>query len=195
MPKKPSSIAISAATPLTKYPARSHDPITDCNLCGQPSTLLGAWREHDERDVPFESPEALVFIAADHPDCLKVMERHPRLYAEERGDPGHFPRLCGTCPRRSSLACTHPNLRANGGAGLFVVLDDRFRNAILCGRGGRVRPIQHALQCEGHPDPALKAVRNIPAYSGPHPFEEDEEDDLCHLCRARADDPIHGSPR
>jgi len=45
--------------------------------------------------------------------------------------------------------------------------------------------------------PAAAEAAPAPAPPDPrttnHRFEEDEEDDLCHVCRARADDPIHRS--
>ena len=161
MPRKPGPSQIAAAEPLSALAARLADPLAACNVCGEPAVELAAWREHDERDVPVDGAGALVFIARDHPECVRAMERHPRLYSEEAGRPGTFPRLCGDCPRRTGRACSHPNLRANGGAGLFVELDDRLRGAILCGgRGRRIRPVNHALACEGHPTKV--AVRSIP---------------------------------
>ncbi|TAL29066.1 MAG: hypothetical protein EPN98_21735 [Phenylobacterium sp.] len=154
--KKPGPAEIAAATPLTKALQRPADPMTACNVCGLDSAELRAWREHDERDQPIEGIGALVFIGGDHPDCIKVMEIHPRLYAEVRGMPGYFPALCGPCVSRSGLACSHPDLKANGGAGLYVTLSGFAAGAILCGRGGcRTMPTR-ATACVGQRK--LKAV-------------------------------------
>lgn len=152
--KKPTATSIAAAVPLSKGPARPADPITACNVCGQPSDSLYVWREHDELDQPLTGHEALVFVGNDHKACIKTMEAHPRLYAERRGDPGHFPLLCGPCTFRSGFGCTHPDLRANGGPGLSVQLSNMFKGAIFCGgrRGGglgRIPIVNRAMSCAG----------------------------------------------
>lgn len=153
--KKPSREAIEAADPLTRSRPRilMQDPLQACNVCGVPSGALRAWREHDERDLPIEGSEALVFIGGDHPRCIGDMERHPRLYSEEAGLHGTFPALCGPCEFRNGLACSHPRLRKNGGPGLRVVLDGiGLGGFVVCirGRSGPVRPpLKNAVSCEG----------------------------------------------
>lgn len=149
--KKPSAAAIRAAEPLSTTGARAipaGQPF-GCSICGRPTDSPTLWRESDERDQPIEGEQALVFIGRDHAACMKRMEAHPRLYVEERGDPGHFPRLCGDCPFRRSLGCSHPDLKANGGGGLKVMLANMLRGAIVCTKGGRIREVNHALECVG----------------------------------------------
>lgn len=153
--KKPSASTIRNAEPLTARAARvgtaiGPDRMLACNVCALPSEELTVWREHDERDQPIEGNGALVFIARDHAACIKAMENHPRLYAEETGLPGNFPKLCGGCTYRVALECTHPKLKKNGGPGLNVQLSNAFGNVIICSRGhGCHRPLRHAMSCEG----------------------------------------------
>lgn len=126
---KPDVRAIRAAVPLSASVSRRQFVC----ICGRSSDRLALWREHDERDMPIPGNQALVFIAADHADCNKTMRKHPRLYAEQRGDPGSFPTLCGPCTYRQGLGCTHPDLKQNGGQGLLVNLRPTVpHNAIVC---------------------------------------------------------------
>ncbi len=146
--KKPNASAIQKSEPLT--PIEFHGDPTRCNVCGAPSPELGIWRAHDERDQPIRSTGALIFLGNDHAACKKRLDDHPRLYAEEMGLPGHFPRLCGGCSFRAGLGCTHPKLKKNGGPGLNVQLSGMFGNVIICRRGhGCERPLKTALSCEG----------------------------------------------
>jgi hypothetical protein len=143
---KPNVAAIRAAQPLSALPTCGADPITVCNICGKSCEQLALWREHDERDKPTKK---LVFIGTspEHADCRKVMEKHPRLYADDRGMPGYFPLLCGPCVHRQGWRCTHADLKANGGAGLKVSLAGV--NAILCGPGGCRSGLREATACVG----------------------------------------------
>lgn len=147
-PRKPTAAEIEAAVPLSTIAAIAcPDPIMLCNVCAQPSTRLALWRECDERDRP---TDRVVFVDAyddDHAACRKAIDKHPRLYREETGLPGRFPALCGPCRHRRGDACTHPDLRANGGPGLNVSL--HRLNAIICGRGGCHTPLKHAVDCRG----------------------------------------------
>lgn len=150
MKKKPSFAAIAAAVPFSKASTRPTDPITACNICGQASDELSIWREHDERDAPILRSENMIFIGKDHSECLRAMEAHPRLYAEEMGWPGHLPRLCGPCTFRQGFTCSHPDLKANGGKGLLITLHDPLRAAgVICVKGLRARYVRHALECPG----------------------------------------------
>lgn len=153
--KKPTAAAIRSAVPLTTI-ARGLgvDPLFVCGVCGltvDPADLpLTVWREHDERDKPIAGTGAIVFLGAGtaHAACKKRLDDHPRLYAEEAGAPGHFPGLCESCTNRRGLACSHPDLKANGGEGLRVSLN-AFA-AIVCVRGGGChKPIAHAVRCAG----------------------------------------------
>ncbi len=147
MPKKPNASAIRSAPPLSSKPW--HDPLIQCNVCGAEADSLTAWRTHDERDQPLEGVDALVFIGRDHPGCIKVMENHPRLFAEERGEPGHFVKLCGGCRNRVGLDCVHPKLKSNGGPGLLVQISDPLRGVIVCTGRGRMNVVKHAFACDG----------------------------------------------
>lgn len=156
--KKPRATDIRAARPLTRDRLlhAEADPMAACNLCGhgprEPKEGPLRWavyREHDESDRPMAGDEALVFLAVQHTRCMQRLEKHPRLYVEERGNPGHFPRLCGPCEWREGTACTHPNLKVNGGSGLHVSID-YFDAILVCTRGARGRPlVRHATRCEG----------------------------------------------
>ena len=142
---------IRSEAPLTETPFRGSDPLACCNLCGVPAREYQAWREHDERDQPIPGDAALVFLGTGpaHIGCRTALENHPRLYAEERGNPGHFPRLCSRCAFRDWLACTHPDLKANGGAGLSVGLDSMAMVVCVKTAHGSARPLSQALSCKG----------------------------------------------
>jgi hypothetical protein len=158
--KKTSAHVIRDTPPLTRDRLihSGADPFSVCNLCGhglredlgdQGPLQWAVYREHDEHDQPIAGDGALVFLALQHTECFKRLERHPRLYLEERGDPGHFPRLCGPCNWRQGTRCTHPNLKANGGPGLRVSVDT-FDSIFICSRGSNRRPhVRHANRCEG----------------------------------------------
>lgn len=151
---KPSAAKIRAVVPLTNRAERGDDPLRFCNVCGRevdPSDLpTSVWREHDERDKPLAGAGALVFVGTgrDHAACQKELEEHPRLYAEEGGAPGCFPRICGPCVHRRGIACMHQDLRANGGAGLAITLEGL--GGIVCSRKhGCWSPPRHAIKCAG----------------------------------------------
>jgi hypothetical protein len=152
--KKPAAATIRRTTPLSLV-RRGTDPIRVCSICGLdvdhkdlPSEV---WRECDERDRPLPGDEHVIFLGQGkvHEACRKTLNAHPRLYVEETGAPGHFPALCVDCVHRDGFGCRHPDLKANGGAGLRVGLHDPFANAILCGRNGRIRTVKRALDCAG----------------------------------------------
>lgn len=146
---KPTVSAIRSAAPLSASPFRAPDPMERCNICGEPAREYRAWRECDDRDRPVAGAGALIFIGADHAACQKKLDAHPRLYAEERGNPGHFPRLCSRCSYRDHLGCRHPKLKANGGEGLLVHLDQMAMIVCLKTAHGSGRPLSQALTCEG----------------------------------------------
>ncbi len=145
--KKPAAAAIRAAVPLSRLPSAGRDPLHRCDVCGNPCEDLRAWRECDERDAP---TLVLVFVGEDHVDCRKALDKHPRLYREETGAPGHFPALCGPCVHRRGLGCGHPDLKANGGQGLRVDLTDPMRGIVcMLGRDGPIRIPRRAMRCAG----------------------------------------------
>jgi hypothetical protein len=145
---KPDLARIRNTVPLSRLLPAEFDRLRVCNICRLPSTRLEAWRECDERDRPIPHDAALVYIAVDHPHCVREMEAHPRLYEPVPGAPGYFP-LCGDCTLRQGMSCTHPALRANGGAGLNVTLSGI--DGIVCTRGpSRCRSLlKQAVKCVG----------------------------------------------
>jgi hypothetical protein len=144
--KKPAPTAIRAAMALSAQ--RPPDPLSCCNLCGKPSEWLGVWREHGEHDEPLPGDQFLVYIAKDHADCMRRMEKHPRLYARVFGRPGQFPLLCGPCVHRDGMGCLHPDQTSMGGTGLLVTPDIGF-NVIICSRGSREKLVRTAVACKG----------------------------------------------
>lgn len=131
--KKPSVAAIMRGGYLTEYTRRPVDPMSACNLCGEEASWLEAYREHDEQDHPIPGNDRILFIGYEHEQCEQRMIAHPRLYEEDTGEPGAFPRLCGDCAYRDGLRCTHRDLKANGGtAGLRVELEGG--GLIMCGK-------------------------------------------------------------
>lgn len=148
--KAQKAAAVRASNPLPRSDIT--DPLAGCNVCGQTSARLGAYQAHDERDHPLPMPASLIFIGKDHDACMRALDKHPRLYAETRGDPGHFPFLCGPCAQRDGLACRHPKLKANGGPGLLVNLQPSIRlppGTIIC---PPPKIVYRAIGCEGRPD-------------------------------------------
>lgn len=106
-----------------------------CQACGKSEAELlegtadlERWEEFDEHDKPTG-----VYIAiCSHCNEAKpnprvkrtLIERHPRLYSrlpEHFNRPGQF-HLCVDCTLRDGWECKHPNLKANGGPGLEVMV-------------------------------------------------------------------------
>lgn len=139
--KKPTPDEVRAAPSLRRpefEPGEgTKDPLSACNVCAQPAARLDAWREHDPYDKPYMGVDALVFLGTDHEACKRALDRHPRLYSRDSGAPGAFPLLCGACARKKpgELACTHPDLRTNGGDGLKVTGSRFGGGMIVCIRG------------------------------------------------------------
>lgn len=157
MNKKPSAAQIAKAAPLSAQ--KKVRGARACNLCGEPAALgqMRLYRECSVYDRPDHDEGALLFVAGDHPACMDRVDKHPRLYAEVRGVPGTFPKLCGACIHRNGFACTHQKLKANGGDGLAIGLDP-IAAMIVCIRGsGCHKPLAHALTCEGQELPGERA--------------------------------------
>jgi len=78
------------------------------------------WQECDDADRP--EPIAVLLC----PSCsARLIEPHPCLYY---GLPFNEPfagtmGLCAPCRFRDGVRCAHPNLKANGGAGLIIQAD------------------------------------------------------------------------
>jgi len=150
VPKNPGPAAIRQSVPLSQHPRRPSDPLSACNLCGLPpgdQAEMQVFREHDEADRPIRGDAALVFVARDHGRCRRAVSAHPRLYARETGQPGHFPQLCWSCAKRDGFACRDPRLKANGGGGLVVQLAGGLPpGTIIC---PRPKIVHDAVECEG----------------------------------------------
>lgn len=144
---KPSPALIRGTPPLSSLRRQPVGRFV-CTVCGEPDEFLSLYREHDEHDRP---TRALILLGGgdEHSRCQEELEAHPRLYSEEQGQPGVFPRLCGSCTKRKRASCTDPRAKANGGDGLKVGLSTVFHGVVMCHRGGCERPIATALDCEG----------------------------------------------
>lgn len=146
MTRAPSAAQIRAA-PLTRR--RPLDPLCACGICGEIAEEFVLWRECDERDRPIAGDGALVFVGLGHEHCEAVLDAHPRAYERAYGLPGHLPLLCAGCDFRRGMGCSHPALKANGGAGLLVSYHG-LSNVIICGQGGCSRGLREDFTaCEG----------------------------------------------
>lgn len=149
--KKPTASAIASAPRLTAlHPEwRTFDDLHRCHLCGTTSAVDGLghrfFRECDEHDRPIAGADALLCVCASKA-CHKRVTDHPRLYDDEPHTPGHM-LFCGPCAYRRGVECTHPDLRANGGAGLMIRMSGTFGYA--CGRGGCRRLTPTPFECTG----------------------------------------------
>jgi hypothetical protein len=93
--------------------------------------VLEIWREHDEQDRVQD-----VYLVLCGACSKKLIEPHPRLYSQPdtySPRPGSMPECvgCGFC---RELRCAHPNLKANGGAGLKLSFP-KPSLAHICRRG------------------------------------------------------------
>jgi hypothetical protein len=77
------------------------------------------WREHDDDD---RLTAVLLILCLDCSD--RLIEKHPRLYTElDKNEP--WPggmAICIACRHREGLDCRHPDLEANGGPGLKIMV-------------------------------------------------------------------------
>ncbi len=98
----------------------------------KPSPGVYGWQEHDGRD---QSEHIAVMLCTR---CsARLIDPHPRLY--NRIPPNApFPgvmELCVACRFRDGVRCTHPDLKANGGAGLMVDADPGAQAHVNLGSG------------------------------------------------------------
>jgi len=98
----------------------------------KPSPGVYGWQEHDSRDEP--APIAVMLCTRCSP---RLIDPHPRLYHRI---PPNAPfagimDLCVDCRFRDGVRCTHPALKANGGAGLVVDADPGARAHVNLGGG------------------------------------------------------------
>ena len=87
-----------------------------CMRCGS-DLGVEKWQEHDDRD---QREPVVILLCRTCSD--EIVEPHPRLYRKLH-DWEPFPgamALCRGCPHQVGLSCRHPDLKANGGAGLAI---------------------------------------------------------------------------
>lgn len=94
---------------LSELPGDRHPGI--CQACGLTYDLT-YWQEHDSDD----QPEQIIVVLCETCAANEI-EKHPRLYRQlETNEP--FPGAMGRF--RDGTRCLHPDLKANGGAGLGI---------------------------------------------------------------------------
>lgn len=98
-----------------------------CQSCGhsaQEGTKLERHQECDDKD----QPTLVLVILCDR--CAKqLIEKHPRLYQRidiNKPWPGAMA-LCDGCKFRKDLSCQHPDLKQNGGNGLYIKFAEPMR--------------------------------------------------------------------
>lgn len=144
---KPNVQSITRAIALTQIHARPADPITACNVCGKPGESLTLYRECDVHDEPRPGDAARVYLDRAHEECLTTLRSHPRLYVEETGQVGQYPRLCGPCTYREGATCVHPGSKVNGGPGLAIELAILGVTGLICVKG--TAAVREAISCSG----------------------------------------------
>jgi hypothetical protein len=96
-----------------------------CQNCGRQKNMipkafpLTRWQEHDHRDQPENKIVVLCQSCSD-----KIIEPHPRLYTALAANapwPGCM-ELCLDCKWRDGVSCSHPDAKANGGAGVMLTI-------------------------------------------------------------------------
>ncbi len=131
--------------------ARPLDTFHMCQLCGHTSSDICEFRMHYECDDQDRPEKDKIIVACRRPQCWEKIEKHPRLYVEVawgRGEPGHFIFTCGSCKFREGARCTHPNLKANGGEGLQVIVNPILGR--LCMVNGSSQTLGgQAFECKG----------------------------------------------
>ena len=87
-----------------------------CQSCGGDAELA-RWREHDEGDRPTSVMVVLCKKCAN-----RLIEKHPRLYAELYPNDPHpgCMAICLDCRHRDGTRCAHPDAKANGGTGVML---------------------------------------------------------------------------
>lgn len=118
---------------LTETAKHPLDTFNRCQLCGYASNDIcefRMWYECDDDDQP-EKDKVLIACRK----CEPTITDHPRAYWQlewGRGEPGHFILLCGPCPWRKGVDCSHPHLKKNGGEGLEVKVSHPLGHVMVC---------------------------------------------------------------
>lgn len=137
--------------------ARAPD-LVRCQLCGGGDLPLTVFEQCDEDD----QPEGRLLTACSRRECSRRIKDHPRLYRDVDVRPGAIAALCVDCVHRDGLRCRHPDLRANGGAGLVLTLSSLMgAGVVVCVKGRGCGPLpRRATACKGQQH--LAVVRDEP---------------------------------
>jgi hypothetical protein len=140
--------SLSQVSPLNSF--------KNCQICGYVSSDICdfyIWHEYDENNGKSDN----ILVACKNKKCLRVIEDHELIYEKVpwgQGGPGKFMLVCGECKLRDNTACTHPDLKENGGEGLKIYLSNSsIGNARVCFTNGTSRMMgQPATECTGFED-------------------------------------------
>lgn len=125
-----------------------------CNFCSRSGGDIceyRMWQKTDADDRPIDD----YLITCKGEDCQQRIDDDPMLFIEVSwgaGGPGKFMLVCGDCTHRDGFSCRHPDLKANGGAGLEVRFANLpIYNSFICGSGGLLTVPAPASWCAGNP--------------------------------------------
>ena len=139
-----------------------------CQLCGYESDDICEFRFHQECDENDNKEPYNILITCNQDACFQKIEQHERLYVElawSNGEPGHFSLLCGDCPHRDGVRCTHPNLKVNGGEGLTLAMaNDPIHRAVVC---YHTDDNEYGLTCR-RPTPPFTGCAGLPEEHSRH---------------------------
>lgn len=108
--------------------------------------VLTTWREHGDGDEP-----ECVFFRLCRACSDRIIEPHPRLYSSMAANEPAIGAMecCRACKYRDGLRCQNPDMKANGGPGVAIRVN-QCGWACSRGKGGGCRPIYDGPpQCEG----------------------------------------------
>lgn len=158
-------------TETTQYPLTT---FKRCQLCGFEDSdicYFRLWRECDDADKP--EPYTILAVCRQE-DCQTVIRDHERLYVEipwGMGEPGHLVLLCSDCSWREGGRCTHPDLKANSGAGLDLAYESMIPGAIACYHDDS-KP--YGMRCGPLPAPFTRCAGLPPDH--PRHYQKKEDD-------------------
>lgn len=140
-----------------------------CQSCGTieyPDNAISVWREHGTHDEPTNDLVALCLKCSD-----ELIEPHVRLYSkteEHAPIPGGMP-VCIYCKQRDGMKCRAPELKANGGEGLYLTFPQPY-SGFWDGRGkdgrrtgGRFFLYHAPVVCKGFIPPSGQPSQSAPA--------------------------------
>ena len=141
-------------TEQIKFPL---DTFLRCQLCGFTDDDIcefRMWWECDDQDVP---EPGNIIVTCKQDACFAAIDQHPRLYRQVpwgQGDPGYLMLLCGDCDFREGTACTHPDLRCNGGDGLTLRVFSSLK-ATVCIHDDTA---EYGMRCTHLPSPFMECA-------------------------------------